>query len=123
MGVDGRTEQMDGFGATHKGAGGLAELDLATGAVRRIILTPTDGAPHLLGDFVQLADGTILATETTSPIIWMLARGGSALAPLVTGGFKSLRGSPSPRTAAVSSSRITASACSTSTSPRRRSDR
>ena len=55
-------------------------------------MAPADGAPHLLGDFVQLADGTILATDTTSPIIWMLAPGGSALVPLVTGGFKSLQG-------------------------------
>ena len=88
----GALEQMDGFGATHKGAGGIAELDLATGAVRRVIMAPADGAPHLLGDFVQLADGTILATDTTSPIIWMLAPGGSALVPLVNGGFKSLQG-------------------------------
>ena len=88
----GALEQMDGFAATHKGAGGIAELDLATGAVRRVVLAPADGAPHLLGDFVQLADGTILATDTTSPVIWMLAPGGSALVPLVTGGFKSLQG-------------------------------
>ena len=88
----GALEQMDGFAATHKGAGGLAELDLATGAVRRVVMAPADGAPHLLGDFVQLADGTIYATDTTSPIIWTLAPGGSALVPLVNGGFKSLQG-------------------------------
>ena len=88
----GALEQMDGFAAKHKGAGGLAELDLATGAVRRIVMAPDDGAPHLLGDFVQLADGTIYATDTTSPVIWMLAPGGRALVPRVNGGFKSLQG-------------------------------
>jgi sugar lactone lactonase YvrE len=88
----GALEQMDGFGEKHKGAGGLAELDLATGVVRRVVMAPADGAPHLLGDFVQLADGTIYATDTTSQIIWTLAPGGGALAPLVSGGFKSLQG-------------------------------
>jgi hypothetical protein len=34
----------------------------------------------LLGDFVQLADGTIHATDTTSPIIWTLAPGGALVA-------------------------------------------
>jgi sugar lactone lactonase YvrE len=88
----GALEQMDGFAAKHKGAGGLAELDLATGAVRRIVMAPDDGAPHLLGDFVQIADGTVYATDTTSPVIWTLAMGSSALVPLVTDGFKSLQG-------------------------------
>jgi hypothetical protein len=88
----GALEQMDGFGATHKGAGGLAELDLQTGRVRRVVRAPSDGAPHLLGDFVQLADGTIYATDTTAPVIWRLAPGAAALEPFVAGGFKSLQG-------------------------------
>ena len=88
----GALEQMDGFAAKHKGAGGLAELDLATGAVRRVVMAPDDGAPHLLGDFVQLADGTIYATDTTSPVIWTLPPNSTALVPLVSGGFTSLQG-------------------------------
>jgi hypothetical protein len=88
----GALEQMAGFDAPHKGAGGLAELDLATGKVRRAVLAPADGRPHLIGDFVQLADGTIYATDTTAPVIWTLSPGGSALVPLVDGGFKSLQG-------------------------------
>jgi sugar lactone lactonase YvrE len=88
----GALPQMSGFADTHKGAGGLAELDLATGTVRRVIAAPVDGAAHLLGDFVQLADGTIYATDTTSPILWRLAPGAAALEPLVNGGFKSLQG-------------------------------
>ena len=88
----GALEQMEGFGASHKGAGGLAELDLATGKVRRVVPAPADGKPHLLGDFVQLADGTIYATDTTSPTIWTLPPGATALSPLVDGGFKSLQG-------------------------------
>ena len=88
----GALEQMEGFGEGHKGAGGLAELDLASGKVRRVVMAAVDGKPHLLGDFVQLADGTIYATDTTSPIVWTLPAGGSALVPLVDGGFKSLQG-------------------------------
>jgi hypothetical protein len=88
----GALEQMEGFGAAHKGAGGLAELDLATGRVRRVVLAPADGAPHLLGDFVQLADGTLYATDTTAPAIWRLPPGGTALEPFVRGAFKSLQG-------------------------------
>ena len=88
----GALEQMQGFTPARKGAGGLAELDLATGQVRRVIAAPSDGTPHLLGDFVQLADGTIYATDTTSPVIWRLAPGGTALEPLVHGGFRSLQG-------------------------------
>jgi hypothetical protein len=88
----GGVEQVRGLTAAQQGTGGLAELDLATGAVRRVIATPPDGAPHLLGDFLQLADGTIYATDTTSPVIWRLAPGAAALEPFVNGGFKSLQG-------------------------------
>jgi len=88
----GALAQMDGFDEQHKGASGLAELDLATGAVRRVVMVPADGAPHLLGDFVQLADGTIYATDETSPVIWTLAPGRGTLAPFLTGTFKSLQG-------------------------------
>lgn len=88
----GALEQMDGFTGSHKGAGGLAELDLATGKVRRVALAPSDGSPHLIGDFVQLADGTLYATDTTAPVIWRLAPGATALEPFVSGGFQSLQG-------------------------------
>jgi hypothetical protein len=88
----GALEQMQGFTAARNGAGGLAELDLATGQVRRVIAAPSDGAPHLIGDFVQLPDGTLYATDTTSPVIWRLPAGAAALEPFVHGGFKSLQG-------------------------------
>ena len=88
----GALEQMQGFTPARQGAGGLAEFDLLTGQLRRVIAAPSDGTPHLLGDFVQLADGTIYATDTTSPVIWRLAPGGGALEPLVQGGFRSLQG-------------------------------
>ncbi len=120
----GALEQMDGFAATHKGAGGLAELDLATGAVRRVVLAPADGAPHLLGDFVQLADGTILrdrhdvAGHLDAGARRQRAGAARQRRLQVPAGHHARRG----RRAACSSP-TTASACSTSTSPRRRSAR
>ena len=88
----GALPQMSGFGDAHQGAGGLAELDLASGQVRRVVAPPADGAAHLIGDFVQLADGTIYATDTTTPVVWRVAPGATTLEPLVRGGFRSLQG-------------------------------
>lgn len=88
----GALPQMEGFSDAKKGSGGLAELDLASGKVRRVILAPADGGQHLLGDFVLLADGTIYATDTTAPVLWKLAPGASALEPVVRDGFRSLQG-------------------------------
>jgi hypothetical protein len=88
----GALEQMENFGERLRGAAGLVEFDLASGKIRRIVKTPMEGNPHLLGDFVLLADGTIYATDTTSPIIYTLPAGGDALVQLVKGDFKSLQG-------------------------------
>jgi sugar lactone lactonase YvrE len=88
----GALPQMQGFSPATKGAGGLAELDLATGKVRRVIAAPAEGGEHLLGDFVLLPDGTIYATDTTAPIIWKLAPGANGLEMLVRDGFRSLQG-------------------------------
>ena len=88
----GALPQMDGFTDARKGAGGIAELDLATGKVRRVVLAPSDDAQHLLGDLVLAADGTIYATDTTAPVIWTLAPGSTALEPLVRDQFRSLQG-------------------------------
>jgi hypothetical protein len=88
----GALPQMEGFTEAKKGAGGLAEFDLASGKVRRVIAAPADGGQHLLGDFVLLADGTIYATDTTAPIIWRLAPGGTTLDVFIRDQFRSLQG-------------------------------
>jgi sugar lactone lactonase YvrE len=88
----GALPQMEGFTEAQKGAGGLAELDLATGQVRRVVLAPADGAAHLLGDLVVARDGTIYATDTTAPVVWKLAPGGRALEVVVRDRFTSLQG-------------------------------
>jgi hypothetical protein len=88
----GALPQMEGFTEAKKGLGGIAELDLASGRVRRVVAAPGDGGQHLLGDFVLLADGTIYATDTTAPVIWRLAPGATALDAVVRDGFRSLQG-------------------------------
>ena len=89
----GALAEMDGFTDATKGAGGLAEIDLESGRVRRVVLAPSDGAKHLLGDLVVLADGTVYATDTTAPVIWRLAPKGTALESVAPGAtFTSLQG-------------------------------
>lgn len=88
----GALPQMEGFTEAKKGAGGLAEFDLASGKVRRVIAAASDGGQHLLGDFVLLADGTIYATDTAAPVIWKLAPGANALEAVVRDQFRSLQG-------------------------------
>jgi len=89
----GALPEMEGFSDAVAGAGGLAEIDLESGRVRRVVRAPADGAKHLVGDLVLLPDGTIYATDTTAPVIWRLAPKGTALesvAPAMT--FRSLQG-------------------------------
>jgi hypothetical protein len=89
----GALPHMAGFTEAQKGLGGIAEIDLATGAVRRVVLAPRDGGEHLLGDMTLLADGTIYATDTTAPVLWRLAAGQAALEVVARGApFKSLQG-------------------------------
>jgi sugar lactone lactonase YvrE len=88
----GALPQMRGFTDTLKGVGGIAEVDLQTGAVRRVVLAPADGGQHLLGDLVLVGDGTVYATDTTAPVVWKLAPGATALEVVVHDQFKSLQG-------------------------------
>jgi hypothetical protein len=64
--------QMEGYRDSMQGAAGIAELDLETGAVRRVALVPADGANHVVGDLAVAADGTIYATDSAAPILWRL---------------------------------------------------
>jgi sugar lactone lactonase YvrE len=88
----GALPQMAGFTEALKGVGGIAEVDLQTGAVRRIVRAPADGGQHLLGDLMLAGDGTIYATDTTAPVVWKLAPGATALDVVARDAFKSLQG-------------------------------
>lgn len=73
---------MRGYTSEQDGAAELAELDLATGAVRRTIPVPPrpgGNASHLLGDLTLAEDGTIFATDTGEPVLWHLPRGAAAM--------------------------------------------
>ncbi|MBE2213008.1 MAG: hypothetical protein IAE82_03985 [Opitutaceae bacterium] len=71
--------EMRGFTAELKGRAGVAEFDLETGALRRVILVPADGGEYLLGDLLVADDGSILATDSVAPVLWRLAPGADAL--------------------------------------------
>lgn len=72
--------EMSGYTAADKGRAGLAELDLATGALRRLLTVPTNGADHLLSDLTMAGDGTIYLTDSAAPLVWHLPPGATQLA-------------------------------------------
>ncbi len=67
--------EMSGFAPEMKGYAALAEFDLGTSELRRVIPVPDDGDDHGLTDLTVGPDGTVYATDNKSPIIWMLAPG------------------------------------------------
>ena len=99
--ADGRTlwastsavPEMLGFKEADRGRGFLAAYDLGTRQLRATYPLPADGRPHVLGDFLLLADGGLLATDSLSPVIWRLSANGTRLEKwLEHAGFKSLQG-------------------------------
>ena len=73
---------MRGFTPDQDGTAALAEIDLQTGAVRRVIplvRKAGDQQSHVLGDLALAPDGGVLLTDSGGPMIWRLAPGGAAL--------------------------------------------
>lgn len=85
---------MRGFAPEMEGAAALAEIDLASGAVRRVLPVPAgDRYPRVLGDLALGEDGTVWLTDSGGPTLWRLAAGGAALEPWVESDeFLSLQG-------------------------------
>ncbi len=87
---------MSGFTQAQDGTAGLAEIDLATGAVRRVVPVVRgagDRHSHVLGDLVLGPDGSVYLPDSGAPVVWRLAPGGAALEPLVESTeFLSLQG-------------------------------
>lgn len=75
VGVMTGADNEDGKRAT------LVAIDASTGRITRKFGTPDDGRKHLIGDFIITSDGSILATDSFSPVIWRLAPDGAALEP------------------------------------------
>lgn len=76
---------MAGYTAEQEGAAALAEIDLESGAVRRVIALPA-GEKHLLGDLALAPDGTVFVTDTVAAALWRLAPDGGQLESVAAGG-------------------------------------
>jgi sugar lactone lactonase YvrE len=87
---------MRGFESSMDGTAALAEIDLDSGAVRRVIPVVRgrgDQGSHVLGDLALGPDGTIYLPDSGASMIWQLAPNGAALQPLVESAeFMSLQG-------------------------------
>lgn len=72
---------MRGYTNELDGAAGLAEFDLDTGALRRMIPVPktTDHMTHMLGDLALAADGTVYLPDSGAPTLWRFTPGASEL--------------------------------------------
>lgn len=65
---------MRGYTDELDGAAGLAEFDLATGALRRVVRIPNRGdhQTHVIGDLALAADGAIFLPDSGAPVLWWL---------------------------------------------------
>lgn len=59
------------------GAAGIAEFDLETGALRRVVRVPNRGdhQTHVIGDLALAPDGGIFLPDSGAPVLWRLAPG------------------------------------------------
>jgi sugar lactone lactonase YvrE len=87
---------MRGFTSDQDGTAALSEIDLDSGAIRRVIPLPRkadDRQSHVFGDLTLAPDGGVLVSDSGGPAIWRLAPGATALEPLVESDeFNSLQG-------------------------------
>lgn len=76
---------MRGFTPELEGRAALAEIDLASGEVRRTFVAGGPGGKHghVFGDLALGDDGTVWVTDSGAPILWRLAPGGATLEPWV----------------------------------------
>lgn len=70
---------MEGYAPDMEGMAGVAEFDLASGALRRVVLAPKGNLPHVIGDLALAPDGGIFLPDSGAPIIWRLASGAATL--------------------------------------------
>jgi hypothetical protein len=87
-------DAMQGFTAELNGTAALAEIDLATGALRQTIAVPTKrGEEHVLSAVAIAPNGAVLATDARSGTLWQYVPGAKALSVAVESAeFLSLQG-------------------------------
>lgn len=85
---------MRGYEPEMAGLAALAEIDLETGAVRKVVRVPGRREDaHVLGDLVLGAKGSVFLTDSGAPVIWQLAPSSNVLEPLIESDeFLSLQG-------------------------------
>jgi hypothetical protein len=64
---------MAGYTSEMKGHAALAEFNLATSELRRVVPAPSDGREHGFSDLVIAPDGTVYVTDRKAPVIWLFA--------------------------------------------------
>lgn len=85
--------QMSGFKAADEGRAGVVGYDLKTGKLARKLLLPGKPDSHVLGDLAVDAGGTVLATDSQSPLIYAVPAAGNALEVFLKSDlFQSLQG-------------------------------
>jgi sugar lactone lactonase YvrE len=65
--------EMSDYASDMKGHAALAEFNLATSELRRVIPVPDDGSEHSLTDLVVGPDGSVYTTDSKASAIWFLA--------------------------------------------------
>jgi sugar lactone lactonase YvrE len=84
---------MDGYTEAQQGQAGVAEIDLQTGEVKRVVLVPNDARQHAIGDLALSTDGTVWLPDSTAPVLWRLAPGADKVEVFVESDeFNSLQG-------------------------------
>jgi len=84
---------MSGYTADLKGQSALADFELSTGKLRRVIPVPIDGRDHALNDLIVGPDGTVYATDGIAPVIWEFNPGAEELQKTIESPlFHSLQG-------------------------------
>jgi sugar lactone lactonase YvrE len=85
--------EMSGFTKEMRGVAALAEFNLATSELRRVLTVPGDGRDHLLGDLVVTPEGTVFVTDSLAPVVWRFSAGAEELEKFVESpAFLSLQG-------------------------------
>jgi len=69
--------QMVGYDSTLEGRSELVRVSLATGRVTRRVPIPSGERGATLGDILVARDGTVYASDTRGPTIWVLPPGAS----------------------------------------------
>jgi len=70
---------VSGYTPAQDGMAGLAEFDLDSGKLRRVIKLPVDGQARVLGHLALAPDGGVYLTDSVGGALWRLAPGGKEL--------------------------------------------